>query len=342
MGLVDYCSSSESDDQDLPPSKKPRPSGTRSPHPPKSAPSRGSVSGLDPGTSSPSPDGSLPPPNKKPRLSNPELDSSGSLPPLPPQFYDLYASTVRTTTIDAPSLHQGRTRQIPHAPGRWPSFLYIEWIPPPAVYDLLSSLLTALSSSIIPLTSFLTNDLHVRQPLHISLSRTLSFTTYQKDNFLKQIQTTVSKSNIKPFTLSATAVEWHRTPESDRSFLVLRVNSSDSNSELTTLLKRFNSVCKEYSQPELYSRSTSSDPDPDPDTASSAFHVSIAWSFSQPTDEIMQATENVFSGEKVKSKIEKEISIEVESVKARIGNVVTNIELSSSGKKKGNLFGMGL
>ncbi|KAK9777525.1 putative U6 snRNA phosphodiesterase [Seiridium cardinale] len=313
------------------------------------------------------------PASKKQKLSTPQ---SSDLPPLPPGFHDLYASTVRLSNTDDPSLHQGRKRQIPHKPGNWPSHLYIEWHPKGSEHDLLGSILSHLSERLaspsnsdatgpsstgIAIRDFLTSDLGAPLPLHISLSRPLSLTTGQKGEFLDRLRDAVSKCGLGEFELTPTALEWHRTYESSRSFLVLRVVSSapplfspavpvsslksvavgkpgEKNPELGALLRHCNTLCKTFEQPELYAFSSGvMDLEGGHElavaNAENAFHVSLAWSFAEPTEGLRQATKQVFEMREHASGV-KGIRIKVDGIKAKIGNIVTHLPLSATAARK--------
>lgn len=327
-------------------------------------------------------------PSKRPRVGDvkPSPDSA-SLPPLPSTFHDLYASTVRTATADDPSLHQGRVRQIPHIAGNWPSHVYIEWHPPTDTHTLLAKLLSTLQKKIpADITTFLTSDLGAPLPLHISLSRPITLTTADKDDFLQDLLSTIKGSNINPFELAIRNVEWHRTEESGRSFLVLRLEhcSPDSdpdsgpgptaknkNPELTELLRRCNQTATRYGQPALYGWASDGDPSttnpeetantaaankdnntPNKPSVGDAFHISLAWSFSKPTEELKEVTRQVFGVLSTKATAAdteerkplseknpyKEAIVRVDSIKAKIGNIVTHIPLPQpgpSGRNKG-------
>ncbi|KAI0545554.1 U6 snRNA phosphodiesterase Usb1 [Xylaria curta] len=325
--------------------------------------------------------------------------AKSELPPLPSAFHDLYASTVRVSASDDPTLHQGRKRVNPHKVGNWPSHLYIEWHPNPTERTTLTTFLSTLQSSLtssstnpITITSFLTSDLGTPQPLHISLSRPIVLSTSQKDDFQTDLESGIRSSGITPFELAPVEIEWHRTAESARSFLVLRVGSTQKgddygkNPQLATLLRRANALVTTFGQPALYAFAKSSDNNKatnDPKNRNentgvevdNAFHISIAWSFTEPSVEIRRLTEEAFNetnsgilspsrddssegkssrGGGSKEKDDEEslmttttikdavsaMRVRVDGIKAKIGNVVTHVPLPDSRwRRDGGLFG---
>lgn len=272
---------------------------------------------------------------------------SSALPPLPPSFHDLYASTVRTATADLPSLHQGRRRIIPHKDGNWPSHVYLEWHPSSSQHQLLQSLLAALARELDHflighgLAGFLTSELGSPLPLHVSLSRPFVLRTGEKDAFLDRLIQDTARCHVPTFSLACYDLAWHRSPESERSFLVLRVRGpSGTNDELSALLHACNRLVASYGQPQLYApRSPRHDGS---NYTSDAFHVSLAWSFIAPTSELCQETAEVFARPEFRDAIIARISIPVEGVKVKIGNVVTNIALPETGGGSGSRNGTGL
>ncbi|KAI0804390.1 U6 snRNA phosphodiesterase Usb1 [Xylaria sp. FL0064] len=400
-----------------------------------------------------------PPTKKQKKISNAPINAAAkdALPPLPSAFHDLYASTVRVSASDDPTLHQGRRRVNPHKVGHWPSHLYIEWHPTPAEQTTLISLLTNIESNLISssfshsslissstpshplsITSFLTSDLGAPQPLHISLSRPIVLSTSQKDAFLSDLESSIRTSGLAPFELAPTGLEWHRTEESARSFLVLRVRSAGrgtatptptatltsplssppplpttatttpykhkrkqsndvdsdniidskikaggkeretrataadddddddedgnkpANPQLSSLLRRANALVTAYGQPALYAfesdKKSAKSTMNDVPAADDAFHISIAWSFAEPTAELRRLTEEAFLASRPKvdgagvstppSPIRdavRAMRVRVEGIKAKIGNVVTHIPLPDARSRRGEgrgLFGI--
>ncbi|KAF7960855.1 hypothetical protein EAE96_000527 [Botrytis aclada] len=290
--------------------------------------------------------------------------SSSELPPLPSKFHDLYASTVRNSTRDDPSLHGGRKRVTPHIEGNWPTHIYVEWYPSTIEFDLISSLISKVASfKTHDIQTFLSNDLGVPLPLHVSLSRAIGFSRDVKDIFLSSFEQVIKSTGVRPFEMGFSGLAWVPNYENTRWFLVLRVNTPESNA-LNKLLHVSNKVVEEFGQPPLYANSRTSvngqkvakgahqsqhgrpfrgktqqkrDVFNDMADLSDAFHISIAWTLLPPDQELIEATERLTANELMKVK---QIQIKTKEIKAKIGNIVTNVPLSVGFTEGRSLFGL--
>ncbi|KAK2014920.1 hypothetical protein LZ32DRAFT_181092 [Colletotrichum eremochloae] len=328
MALVDYPSSDSASDAGSPPTKRRKESGGKTHGSVQDGDSTGASAGR--GQTSKTESG--------PTDARGKANNISDLPPLPDQFHDLYASTVRTSTTDDPNQHQGRKRTIPHIAGNWPSHVYVEWHPDADQHSLLSAFLDQVkpllgSQKLYPL---LTSDLNAPLPLHISLSRPLSLATAQKDPFLSSLASSLTAAT-RNFTLSPRGVGFFKSPDSDRAFLVLRIadpaasrdsaSTSGKNPQLRTLLTRCNAVALRFNHPALYQVHAT-------ELVDDAFHVSIGWTFGLPPEDACLQTYALLKQPEF-HRI-RQWRIEVTGVKVKIGNVVTNVPLkppSNGGKK---------
>ncbi|KAJ5367066.1 hypothetical protein N7541_001007 [Penicillium brevicompactum] len=273
------------------------------------------------------------PPAKRPRH-----DPQPSLPPLPAAFHDLYASTTRVSVQDDPSLHGGRKRVIPHVEGNWPTHLYLEWYPAKEELSLLTNLITQIdkssADSLHDVHSLLHSDLGAQLPLHISLSRPVVLRTEQRASFTEKLQNSIRQSHVSPFKVRPNTLYWASNYEKTRWFLVFSVQKPPQD-HLNRLLRLSNNTLSQFGQPPLYagsraqgdenpvSPSTHSDKEQSGDF-SGCFHISLAWTLKEPSSKSRDQVAGIdLQGVK-------DLQIGFDSVKAKIGNNVTNIELDRS------------
>lgn len=133
-------------------------------------------------------------------------------------------------------------------------------------------------------------------------------------------------------------LDWVSNYEKTRWFLVLRVKRPE-NDNLNDLLKLSNRSLVLFGQPPLYETSLvankksrgavqrlQSQPDDQADTEddySHCFHISLAWSLMEPSLEEKKRVANVDLREL------RDLSVHFNSVKAKIGNNVSSIPLST-------------
>lgn len=175
----------------------------------------------------------------------------------------------------------------------------------------------------IQLHQFLTSDLGAPLPLHVSLSRPLSLSTADKDNFLRRASQSLGSGSVAPFAMRPRRLAWFTSPDSHRSFLVLGVSTKDddeTNRPLMALLEKSNAEAARFGQPLLYQAAN------DADAARTAFHISIAWTFAAPGQDLSQETLDLCQRLPLEEVMAWEIG--VESVKVKVGNAVTSVALS--------------
>ncbi|PYH47656.1 HVSL domain-containing protein [Aspergillus saccharolyticus JOP 1030-1] len=265
------------------------------------------------------------------------------LPPLPAAFHDLYASSTRVSVRDDPSLHGGRKRVIPHVEGNWPTHLYLEWYASKTELTLLSDVILQIQQKLLhgsktELHSLLHSDLGAQLPLHISLSRPVVLRTEQRQPFLEAFQSAMEQSHCAPFDTTADSVDCVSNYEKTRWFYVLRVRSPEHD-ELNRLLKLSNRALARFGQPPLYevavppslsprlgndsaAKKTRVTKPAEENDYSHCFHVSLAWSLTEPSaaEKEQLATTDLHKL--------RDLKIGFDCVKVKIGNQIFSNSLA--------------
>ncbi|CAG8518478.1 2641_t:CDS:2, partial [Acaulospora colombiana] len=112
-----------------------------------------------------------------------ESSSTKKLPPLPPEFLNLYQDKKY---IENPELHQGRIRTKPHVEGNWATHVYVEVTLPDEFVDLICKIKTCAQNIVgdgINVYSCIEDSDKEDSKLHISLTRPIFLKYFQIEKF---------------------------------------------------------------------------------------------------------------------------------------------------------------
>ena len=197
--------------------------------------------------------------------------------------------------------------------------------------------------------------------MHISLSRSLSLDTAEREVFEQSLRTAIETTGIDSFYVSASSLRWVPNYTRSRWFLVLNLHRPKQD-ELNRLLAACNQVATSYGYPGLYTGSAELRVDakglvappapgeagdmPDGETLdidptaleltsastddvigsltkSDPFHISIAWTLSDPAHwaSATNADKAATDGDLGK------LRVPVNAIKAKVGNTIHHISL---------------
>lgn len=140
-------------------------------------------------------------------------------------------------------------------------------------------------------------------------------------------------TDARSFDIAFSKLDWLSNSESTRWFLALRINTAGSN-ELKRLLGASNKVALKHGLPPLYAKKNNKpalfkpgiDWD-DTKDASDAFHISIGWTLEPPTQNLQDSTRSMAAMDLL---VDGQGCLRVEGIKAKVGNIVTDIPLKMS------------
>jgi len=196
--------------------------------------------------------------------SSSEESESDSSTPLPKKrkLPVLSATLVGPEHVDNPSLHQGRTRTMPHVDGQYATHIYASVLldRDSTLFKLLCKILASAKNMTPTLHDFWSSSKDSKPELHISLSRPIYLRAHQREEMKRAVKLIAEKT--PPFTASFASISELINDEGTRIFLALEIGAGHH--ELTTLTTLLTPTLRAIRQQEYY--------------ASPRFHASFGWS----------------------------------------------------------------
>jgi hypothetical protein len=160
------------------------------------------------------------------------------------------------------------------------------------------------------------------------------------------------------FDLKLANTYWVSNLEETRWFLALQLQRPEGD-ELNRLLAVCNATVEDYSQTPLYASSGSTSQQSPKSNGrlrklghsnvsllpkngeildfSSSFHISIGWTLERPSSHVIDTTNAVINDGASESL--KKVPVKVDTVKVKVGNVVTSISLAPKAAEGKTIFG---
>lgn len=185
----------------------------------------------------------------------------------------------------------------------------------------------------------LQSELGAPLPLHVSLSRTLPIQTQDREPFLKTLKSSLQRAAVCAFNFNFQSLKWVPNYDRNRWFLVLGIVQPPQD-ELNRLLNACNEATVSCGHPGLYTGGHGDGPMEKNAANSSSkrrkseqtenilidrseyFHISIAWNLEEPDADWISLVRDI----DVKKYVQQPQAA-FSAVKARIGNVVHNLDL---------------
>jgi hypothetical protein len=201
--------------------------------------------------------------------------------------------------------------------------------------------------SVPKLVPSLQSELGAPLPLHVSLSRTLQIRTEDREVFLETLTSCLRKAAVQSFHFRFQGLKWVPNFERNRWFLVLSIEKPVQD-ELNRLLSACNEATGRCGHHGLYvgghgdgptenntprdesKRRKSQQHEGEIVDRSDRFHISIAWNLEEPDSNWTSLIKTIDVSKYLESP---RASFDV--VKARIGNMVHNIDLKPGRSRYG-------